>query len=50
MAAIIVCAILAAFVIGGPIAKAMGTSNSLVGVIAGVVVFVVLSAVAGKAK
>jgi len=47
--AIIVCAILAAFLIGGPIDRAMGTSNPLIGVIAGVVVFFVLSAL-GRSK
>ena len=48
--AIIVCAILAAFLIGGPIDRAMGTSNPLIGVIAGVVVFFVLSALGRRKK
>lgn len=47
--AIIVCAIMVAFLIGGPIARAMGTRNPLIGVIAGVVVFLVLSAL-GRSK
>jgi hypothetical protein len=50
MGVAIVCAILAALLIGGPIAKAIGSSNPLIGVIAGVVVFVVLSALGGKKK
>lgn len=38
---------LAMFIIGGPIAKAMGSSNPVVGVVIGIVVFIVLSAIFG---
>ena len=43
--AIIALSVLAIFFIGGPVARAMGTHSPIVGVVAGVVVFVVLSAV-----
>lgn len=47
---IIGIAFLAIFIIGGPIAKAMGSHSPLIGVIVGVVVYIFLSAVYGRQK
>lgn len=41
-------AIAAAFLIGGPIANAMGTHNPMVGVVVGAIAFVIASVVWGK--
>lgn len=46
--AILGLSFLAVFIIGGPIAKAMGSHSPFVGIVAGVVVFIVLSAFLGK--
>jgi hypothetical protein len=43
-------AVVAAFLIGGPIANAMGTHNPLVGVGVGVIAFVIASVVFGGGK
>ena len=46
--AILGLSVLAIFIIGGPIAKAMGSHSPIFGIAVGVVVFIVLSVFLGK--
>ncbi len=47
---ILLVSFLAIFVIGGPIAKAMGSADPIIGIFAGLGVFAVLSAVFGRSS
>lgn len=46
--AIIGLSLLAIFIIGGPIAKAMGSHSPIVGIVAGIIVYFILSIIFGK--
>lgn len=48
LGAILVASFLAIFVLGGPIASAIGSHKPLIGIISGVVVYVMLTAVFGR--
>lgn len=48
--AIIGLSLLAVFIIGGPIAKSMGSHGPMIGIVVGALVFFVLSALFGGKK